>query len=185
MTQPLRQLISLLTAIALAGLILLGIGFEAAPALAAIRQLEEAPGQMVYQSRQTLTDQFGQSWQAIAFKRIRPDGQAQLDLRLVGFPGTVTIQRTQPLILTSSLGQTLTAADTSSQLFTDDAQPEPHVGQYDLQPVVAQLRPELPWRLTLPTPQGPITLSVPPSTIQAWQTVAQSLIADEGESKQP
>jgi hypothetical protein len=44
-----------------------------APAQAAMRQLEEAPGQMVYQSRQTLKDQQGNSWQAIAFKRIRPD----------------------------------------------------------------------------------------------------------------
>lgn len=56
-------------------------------AVAAIRQLEEAPGQMVYQSRQTLQDQHGSGWQTVAFKRIRPDGQASFELRLVGFPG--------------------------------------------------------------------------------------------------
>ncbi|MDA0266752.1 MAG: DUF3122 domain-containing protein [Cyanobacteria bacterium] len=174
MTQYLRQLISLLTATALGGLILLGIGFQAMPALAAIRQLEEAPGQVVYQSRQTLTDQSGQRWQAIAFKRTHPDGKEQVHLRLVGFPGTAAINRSQPLTLTSSLGQTFTAADTSSEIFTNDAKPEPHVGQYDIQPVVAQLRPELTWHLTLATTTQPLTLAVPPATIQEWQAIAQS-----------
>ena len=174
MIQHLSQLIARLTATALVGLLLLGIGFETAPALAAIRQLEEAPGQVVYQSRQTLTDQLGQRWQAIAFKRIRPDHREILYLRLAGFPGSAAIDRTKPLTLTSSLGQTLTAADASSQMFTDAAAPEPHIGQYDLQPIVAQLRPELPWQLTLATASHPLTLAVSPAAIQDWQTLAQS-----------
>ena len=36
--------------------------------VAAISQLEEAPGQIVDQTRQTLKDRHGNSWQAIAFK---------------------------------------------------------------------------------------------------------------------
>ncbi len=40
--------------------VVLGLGlFTTLDAVAAIRQLEEAPGQMVYQSRQTLKDQHG------------------------------------------------------------------------------------------------------------------------------
>jgi hypothetical protein len=173
MTQHLRQLISRLTATALVGLLLLGIGFQTPPALAAIRPLEEGPGQVVYQARQTLTDQHGHRWQAIAFKRIRSDQSEILYLRLAGFPGSAAIDRTQPLTLTSSLGQTLTAADVSSQMFTDAERPEPHIGQYDLQPIATQLRPELPWQLTLATTTQPLILALPAAAIQDWQTLAQ------------
>ena len=143
------------------------------PAIAAIRQLEEAPGQVVYQSRQTLQDQHHRGWQAIAFKRIRADGSSSFYLRLVGFPGTATIDRAQPLSLTSSLGQMLSAADASRPIFTDADSPEPHVGQYDLQPILSQLRPELPWRLVLPTTPETTVLQVPPSLVQEWQAIAQ------------
>jgi hypothetical protein len=173
MTQHLRQLISRLTATALVGLLLLGIGFQTPPALAAIRPLEEGPGQVVYQARQTLTDQHGHRWQAIAFKRIRSDQSEILYLRLAGFPGSAAIDRAQPLTLTSSLGQTLTAADVSSQMFTDAERPEPHIGQYDLQPIATQLRPELPWQLTLATTTQPLILALPAAAIQDWQTLAQ------------
>ena len=54
------------------------INLAIAPVQAAIRQIEEVPGQMVYQSRQTLNDQQGSSWQVIAFKRNRPDQTATL-----------------------------------------------------------------------------------------------------------
>lgn len=144
-----------------------------APAIAAIRQLEEAPGQIVYQSRHTLTDQTGRSWQAIAFKRIRADGSPHIYLRLVGFPGAGAIDRTQPLTLRSSMGETLTAADASAQIFTDASSPEPNVGQYDLQPLLPQLHAELPWHLSVPITNGsPLTLPIPPALVQEWQTLA-------------
>jgi hypothetical protein len=150
------------------------VGFSLPPsAMAAIRQLEEAPGQVVYQSRQTLTDQMGRSWQTIAFKRIRPDGSSHFYLRLVGFPGTAAIDRSQPLSLSNSMGETLSAADASSQIFTDDRSPEPNVGQYDLQPLLPRLRAELPWRVDLSTTDHQtLTLQVPPSLVQEWQTLA-------------
>lgn len=142
-----------------------------ATATAAIRQLEEAPGQVVYQSRETLKDQYGNRWGAIAFKRIRPDGKATFDLRLVGFPGMVEIDRTKPLLLTNSLGKTWKANDASANIFTDEIQP--HVGQYDLQPLFTQLQTAIPLKLTLPTVNGePVKLSIPPSLVQEWQTVA-------------
>ncbi len=150
------------------------VGFGLPPsAVADIRQLEEAPGQVVYQSRQTLTDQTGKSWQTIAFKRIRPDGSSHFYLRLVGFPGTVAIDRSQPLSLSNSMGQTLSANDASSQIFTDANVPEPNVGQYDLQPLLPQLRAELPWRLALSTTDHQtLILRVPPSLVQEWRTLA-------------
>ncbi len=152
----------------------LGLGLLNPPsAAAAIRQLEEAPGQVVYQSRQTLKDQHGHSWQAIAFKRIRPDGTTSVALRLVGFPGVANLDRSQPLTLINSLGKTLTAADDSGQIFADEAAPEPNVGQYDLQPLLPQLQAEIPLRLMLPTLNGEaIALNVPAGLIEEWHTVA-------------
>lgn len=149
--------------------------FVPLPAIAAIRQLEETPGQIVYQSRQRLKDEQGQFWQAIAFKRILATGEESLFLRLVGFPGTVDIDRTLPLRFTNSLGATITALDASSQIFTDSSSPEPQVGQYDLQPVIDQLRAELPWQLTLPTlDQSPVQLQIPPMLIAEWQCLAET-----------
>jgi hypothetical protein len=143
------------------------------PAHAAIRQIEEAPGQIVYQARRTLKDQHRDSWQLIAFNRIRPDGSTSFYLRLVGFPGTAEIDRSGPLTLTNSLNQTLTAADASQRIFTDADAPEPNVGQYDLQPIMAQLQPTLPWRLRLPMQSGEaVELSLPPAFVEEWQTIA-------------
>jgi hypothetical protein len=65
----------LLLALTLSIGLLFGIG---EPAIAAVTQIEEYPGQMLYQSRQKLQDQTGKSWQAIAFKRIHPEGSASI-----------------------------------------------------------------------------------------------------------
>ncbi len=144
-------------------------------AVAAISQLEEAPGQIVYQARQTLKDRHGNSWQAIAFKRVPPNGKATFELRLVGFPGVTVIDRTKPLVLTDSMGKMLTANDTSSTIFTDLASPEPNVGQYNLQPLLAQLQAEIPLELTIAAIDSEaINLSVPPSFVEEWQTIFTS-----------
>ena len=144
------------------------------PAQATILQIEEAPGQLLYQARQTLKDQHGMTWQTVAFKRIRPDGQTSFELRLVGFPGAVEIDRTQPLHLSNSLGKQWTADDTTSRLFRTPTEQPSTVGQYDLQPLLPNLRAELPLKLTVPTiAADPIRLSVPSSLVQEWQTVAR------------
>ena len=151
---------------------LIGLGILDVPsASAAIRQLEESPNQMVYQARQSLKDQHGNTWQTIAFKRVRPDGNSSFELRLVGFPNLVSIDHAQPLTLTNSLGKALIANDTSSNIFKEGVQA--NVGQYDLQPLLSELQAEIPLKISLPTLQGDaISLSVPPSLVEEWQTVA-------------
>ncbi|TVQ22560.1 MAG: DUF3122 domain-containing protein [Leptolyngbya sp. DLM2.Bin15] len=152
---------------------ILTLGWFYPPAYAAIRPLEEAPGQMVYQSRQTLHDQHGKSWQAIAFKRVNPDRQTTLYLRLVGFPGVADLDRSRPLTLTNSLGQSWMAADVSQPIFTDADRPEPNVGQYDLQPIILDLDPAVPLRLELPVLQQADVLIPMPSTLVAeWRLLA-------------
>ena len=144
----------------------------AQPAQATLREFEAAQGQLLVQSRQTLSDQHGNRWQVIAFKRTKPDGTTLIALRLVGFPGSVEIDRTHPLTLMDSLGNHWQAADASAPVFTDQDAPEPHIGQYDLQPIVNALRPELPLEIWLPTHSGePVRLQIPPQGIQEWRQV--------------
>lgn len=149
----------------------LGIGgLTIEPVAAAITQFEEAPGQMLYQSRQTLQDRVGKTWQAIAFKRVR-NGSTGFYLRLVGFPGVV-IDHSQPLTLTTSLGQILTAKDISEQ-FLSDSSTAANVGQYDLQPILPQIKPEIPLKLSLQTLNGStVTLNAPSVAVTQWHTVA-------------
>jgi rhodanese-related sulfurtransferase len=142
-------------------------------AVSNIRALKEASGQMVYQARQNLKDQHGNNWQAIAFEQIRNDGQTSFFLRLVGFPKVAEIDRSQPLTLTNSLGKILTASDSSNDIFADSFAPQPNVGQYNLQPLLSQLQAEIPLKLSLPIiGDEAISLSVPPSFVEEWQTIA-------------
>ncbi|PSN14306.1 hypothetical protein C7271_21775 [filamentous cyanobacterium CCP5] len=169
----LPKMMSWLVTTALLGACLVTVLFYPLPAQAAIRQLEEAPGQVVYQSRQTVSDQHGDRWQVIAFNRIRPDGSTSFNLRLVGFPGTAAIDRARPLTLTTSLGQSFTAADASGDIFTDASAPEPNVGQYDLQPIVPQLPAAIPLQLKLPNlAADDVVLPIAPSLTQEWKTIA-------------
>lgn len=169
-----RQTLSWLLLVgALVLLFLFGMGrFTAPPAAALISQQEEGTNQMLYQSRQTLKDLNGMSWQAIAFQRIRPDGEATLNLRLVGFPGEVELEHPHPLAIATSMGKTFTATDVSSEINTDTLAGL-NVGQYNLQPVLPQLSTVAPLQLSLPTIDGTVvTLDVSPSVIQEWQTIA-------------
>jgi len=146
--------------------------FPLPPANAAIRRAEEAPGQYLYQSRQTLKDQHGRSWQAIAFKRILSDDTTILGLRLVGFPGTVEIARSQDLLLTNSFNKALSARDVSEQISADRAKAEPTVGQYDMAPVLYALDPVVPWKLSIPTTQEELVeLWVPATIVEEWQAL--------------
>jgi hypothetical protein len=137
-----------------------------------VTQIEEYPGQMLYQSRQTLRDQNGDSWQVIAFKRIHPEGSAVVSLRLIGFADGVEFDHTQPLTLTPSMGKMLTARDISSEISQDTPTPV-NVGEYDLQSVLPQLQIGIPLHLTLPMVTGSaIKLQIPSTAIQEWQTIS-------------
>jgi len=153
------------------------------PAMAEVSQREEAPGQMLYQSQQTLRDEAGNRWEAIAFSRVYPNGTSIFYLRLVGAPNVADLARDQPLTVITSSGQTLEARNTSSEIFTN-ASPAPYIRQYDLQPLLLQLEPTQPLQLALPTTAGStIELEVPPSVIQEWQEVAScaGFVCDPGE----
>lgn len=142
------------------------------PAFATISQLEEYPGQMLYQSRHTLQDQTGKSWQAIVFKRVHPEGTDTISLRLIGFPGVMKFDHTQPLTLLTSMGKMLTAKDISNEISQENAPPT-NVAEYDVKSILPQLKIEKPIKLTLPVLKGSaIELEIPIATIQEWQTLS-------------
>ncbi|AFY78148.1 Protein of unknown function (DUF3122) [Pleurocapsa sp. PCC 7327] len=150
-------------------LLLLGLGiFSVLPAAAAIRQMEEAPGQILQQSRHTLRDEKGNAWQVVLFKRVKADGSTTVNLRLVGFPGTVAFAHPQPLKITTNQGEILVAED----LFAQKA-PAPNVGQYDLKNILPQLPIAGAVHLSLVmNDDRAIDLSIPAEVTLEWQTIA-------------
>lgn len=150
--------------------LLLVVGWVA-PGQARLDYEQEAGGQMLYRSFQSLRDLDGHPWQAIAFKRVFADGQSTFFLRLVGFPETATVVRQQALVMTNVSGQTFEAPDSSDRVFTDNGVPD-SVGQYDIAAIVLQLSVVTPLKLQVPTADGAVTIAVPPTAIAEWQTVA-------------
>jgi Protein of unknown function (DUF3122) len=162
-------LLGLLTTI-----LLLGLGFlTPQTVIAAVTQLEESPGHLLYRSHQRLQDQSGQTWQVVLFKSVYSDaGEAQtmtsLNLRLVGLPGTGEILHPKALTIVTSQGKILAAPD----VFLEDA-PAPTIGQYNLTSVVKELSND---RVLLTIPlagKEDVSLSVPREVVQEWQLLAE------------
>jgi hypothetical protein len=134
------------------------------PAQALLRETVEKPGQIVYQSRQTLKDQMGQTWQVVLFKRVKVDAEPEIDLRLVGFPGNTVFQHPAPLII---------RPDATSQFALDDAfaqeNPGENVGQYIVSEAFKTSQPNGIWELELPLVGESDIIKVPYFVLQEWQ----------------
>ncbi|MBR8826783.1 MAG: DUF3122 domain-containing protein [Gomphosphaeria aponina SAG 52.96 = DSM 107014] len=139
--------------------------FFSSPVLASIRETEEAPGQVLIQSRHTLQDFEGNSWQVVLFKRVKPDHSASVSLRLVGFPGNVEFSHPQPLII--AVGSEIKSAE---DMFAQLA-PAPNVGQYDFTEIITELSPNLSLRLSLPLNNQSLELKVPSVVVLEWLKV--------------
>ncbi len=149
-------------------LIFLGLdNFNTQPALAAIRQMEEAPGQILIQSRHTLQDEKGDSWQVVLFKRSKADGSSIINLRLVDFPGKADFAHPQPLQISTARGDLFAAEDMFAQ-----KSPAPNVGQFDVREILSQL-PISKLNLSLQMKgDRSINLSIPAEVVLEWKSVA-------------
>jgi hypothetical protein len=169
--KKIRSSLSLTSVLSLLLLTILGT-VALQPTVAEVTQREETSGQMLYQSRQTLEDRDGHNWQVTAFKRVYPNGDSQLYLRLEGVAGVTNISRNQPLRLRGCKGQIVEAADKSSEIFPN-ASPAAHIRQYELRPILGEVQQDLSFCLNLPAADGStIELDVPYTLIQEWKTVA-------------
>jgi hypothetical protein len=151
-------------------LFLIGLGsFTAQPVAASLRQMEEAPGQVLYQSRHTLRDSTGKSWQVVLYKRVKAGSLDSINLRLVGFPGVDQFTHPQPLQITTGDGEVLTAADSFAA-----QSPAPNVGEYNLKEVLPELPTNLPVRLLLPLLSNQSReIRVPPPVVLEWQDITR------------
>ena len=144
--------------------------------IARLDQHQEAPNQILYKAFATLHDQNGHVWRAIAFNHVLPDGSHNFKLRLVGFPGSSAVDRTQSLHIKTALGQSFTTPDDSEHIAIDEGMDAidvpPNVAQYDLAAIAPHLYGLVPLRLTLPLEDGDIRLLILPNTIQEWKSVA-------------
>ncbi len=141
--------------------------FPVKPALAEIRQQQEAPGEILYQSRHRLRDEANNSWQFVLFKRVKDEQVQDISLRIVGFPGEAEFDHPDPLKITTQ-GKNFQADDLLAE-----QSPAANVGQYDLKDILSQLSPNIAVSLTFNLKNPPqIDLLVPPEVILEWQTVA-------------
>lgn len=155
--------------------IILGIGLffnGITPAIASVRELQEAPGQILYQSHQTLRDNQKNSWQVVFFKRVKEDNSTKINLRLVGFPDLIEFAHPEDLSIKISSDLILKAPD----IFPNETKsPAPNVGQYDFKELVNQLETNNLWLLELPLKNNKkITLKIPYFVIQDWLNVIAS-----------
>jgi len=132
--------------------------------IAVVTKIEETSGEVLYRSQTKLDDNLGKVWQVVLFKRAYPGEKSNINLRLVGFPGSVELIHPQPLRITSKTGQTWNASD----IFLDEA-PAPTIGQYDLTEILPQLPTEV-VTLAIPLPgDKSINISVPIKVVKEWK----------------
>ena len=134
------------------------------PANAVIQKQQEAPGQMLYQSRHTLRDGTGKSWQVVLFKRVKDDQIDTIDLRLVGFPNQAVFLHPQGLEIMTSQGRLFQAEDQFAK-----KSPAPNVGEYNLKEILPQLSSTEQVKLHLPLEGQQQTLILPSPIILEWQ----------------
>lgn len=135
-------------------------------AQALMREIVEKPGQTLYQSRQSLKDEQGQTWQVVLFKRVKTDADEEINLRLVGFPGAVFFQHPAPLVIHSNGKETIELTDL---LATEN--PGENVGQFLINSDFQNLKANGIWQLDLPLKSGDRQIKVPYFVLQEWQTL--------------
>ncbi|MGK7932922.1 MAG: DUF3122 domain-containing protein [Microcystaceae cyanobacterium] len=140
-------------------------GFSA-PATALLRTQHESPTQILYQSRHSLRDSQGETWQVVLFKRTKNNQIISIELRLVGFPDLVIFRHPQPLVIVMA-DRILSAPDQFAK-----TSPAPNVGQYDFQPIWPQLLRSQTLELDLPLDtSNPKTLKIPYPVMLEWQDI--------------
>ncbi|MFM7635899.1 MAG: DUF3122 domain-containing protein [Cyanobacteriota bacterium] len=159
MTAFLRSLLAGLLGLAL----LLGLPGVAA---AQVHAHSDEGGAPVVRSLESLRDLDYQSWQVVAYRSGPPGGP--LTLRIVGYPGKVRLNHPTSLIVRGGRRSWELADITlvNPQLSNDSRDA---AAEFDLAPLLADLRKDRPLRLQLP---GVFTeLPVPPYVVAEWRSL--------------
>ncbi|MEL7508483.1 MAG: DUF3122 domain-containing protein [Cyanobacteria bacterium J06554_1] len=144
------------------------------PALASVHIYHERPGQTTLRSQQSLRDRNDRSWQAILFKRYRPDGLDGLYLRLVGFPGVVTVATQTPLRIETG---TVLRWQAPPKLDPPTPALPSNTNQYDMADIITDLEKAIPLTLAVPLQgKAPSEIIVPPYAVQEWRDLAAQTV---------
>jgi len=148
--------------------ILVGFGgLTSQRAIALITQQEEAPRQMLYQARHNLRDETGNIWKLVFYKRTKAGEIDSINLRLIGFPGSVEFSHPQPLTLTTNNGKVIEAEDGFAE-----QSPGGNLAEYNFKKIVSELPKNEALFLFLPIKnQGRVEMKVPLAVILEWQAV--------------
>ncbi len=138
----------------------------AQPALASVHTYHEQPGQTTYRSRQSLRDQTDLAWQATVFKRYASGVFQGTYLRLVGFPGQVTIAPDADLNIATG---TATRWQVPPQLDPQTQSLPEGVAQYSIDRLLADLQSPIPLTLLVPRRGGGTArLVAAPYVVAEW-----------------
>jgi len=154
----------------LAMVVLLALGAPAAAQAQLHTHLDEN-GSEVVRSLESLRDLDYQSWQVVAYRSGPPGPEAPLTLRIVGYPGKVRLDHPTPLEVTAGRRHWDLADITTAnpRLATDSRDA---AAEFDLQPLIAELRKDRPLRLAL---RGVfVELPVPPFVVAEWRSLVQA-----------
>ncbi|MFQ6538289.1 MULTISPECIES: DUF3122 domain-containing protein [Aphanothece] len=145
--------------------LLIGL-ITAPPALAQLHSHPDENGTPVVRSLESLRDLDYQSWQLVAYREGRAGGP--LRLRVVGYPGKVRLDHPTALIVRSGRSRwelpDLTLAN--PRLAADG---RAAAAEFDLSPLLAELRQDRPLRLQLPGVF--VELPVPPFVVAEWRSL--------------
>ncbi len=135
------------------------------PSYASVQQQVEMPGQVLYQSRQSIRDSQGQTWQVILFKRVKDGEVKQVNLQLSGYPDQNVFQHPADLQILSGDRLPFLAPDQ----FATEA-PAPNIGQFNLSEILPLLPTNNTIQLDLPL-DNPVTIEIPIAVLLEWQLI--------------
>lgn len=167
--RPVRDLPAAIASRLLCLLLILWIGLSGAPS--ALAMLQASPGETgtgLVRSLESLRDLDYQSWQVVAYRQGAAAETAPVTLRIVGYPGRVRLDHPTPLLVRS--GRRLWQLDdvtlANPKLSSD---PRAAAAEFDLTPLLADLRKNRPLRLELPGVF--VELPVPPYVVEEWRAL--------------
>jgi hypothetical protein len=152
----------------LAILLVLILMVAAAPAQAQLHAHPDAAGRPLVRSLESLRDLDFQSWQVVAYRQGPPGGG--LRLRIVGYPGRLQQEQPTPLLVSSGRFRwELENVTLSSPRLASDTRAA--AAEFDLAPLLADLRQNRPLRLALPGVFA--ELPVPPYVVEEWRRLPE------------
>lgn len=136
------------------------------PSFASINQPIEDNGGIIYQARNRITDNEGNIWQLVLFKRLESGKNPEINLRLIAFTDSANFIHPQELIVSTNNKDDIKARDE----FAEKA-PNNTVGQYDFREILPRIQDEKSIYLLLPLKEKSLSLKVPYPILLEWQEI--------------